>query len=305
MGCKMKRILITGAGSYIGTGVERYLLEYNAKNGRELYHVDTISLREESWKNYDFSNYDGIFHVAGIAHADVGNVSEETKAQYYRINCDLALETAQKAKAEGVKQFIYMSSLIVYGESAPVGKQRMITRKTKPAPANFYGDSKLQAEYSLKRLEYSDFQVALIRAPMIYGKNSKGNYPLLSKLADKMPVFPDITNQRSMLYVENLGEFVRLLIEYGKGGIFFPQNAEYGVTSQMVRIIGAVKGKKVRLWKILNPFVYLAARLPGKIGSMANKAFGSLTIEPSMSCNEIDGYQIVSWTDSIEKTEKE
>ena len=300
----MKRILITGEGSYIGTTVERYLQEYNASQGRELYRIDTISLLEDSWKNYDFAPYDAIFHVAGIAHADVGNVSEETKALYYQVNRDLALETAMKAKAQGVKQFIYMSSVIVYGDSAPVGQKKHITKDTPLSPANFYGDSKKQAEEALLPLTDPGFQVAVLRPPMIYGKNSKGNYPLLAKLAGVAPVFPDIFNQRSMLYVENLAEFVRRLIESGQGGIFFPQNAEYTTTSQMVRAIGEVKGKHVRLWKVLNPLVKLAAHVPGKIGGLVNKAFGSLTIDQELSKGGFDGYQIFSLEESIRRTER-
>ena len=300
----MKRILITGEGSYIGTTVERYLQEYNASQGRELYRIDTISLLEDSWKNYDFAPYDAIFHVAGIAHADVGNVSEETKALYYQVNRDLALETAMKAKAQGVKQFIYMSSVIVYGDSAPVGQKKHITKDTPLSPANFYGDSKKQAEEALLPLTDPDFQVAVLRPPMIYGKNSKGNYPLLAKLAGVAPVFPDIFNQRSMLYVENLAEFVRRLIESGQGGIFFPQNAEYTTTSQMVRAIGEVKGKHVRLWKVLNPLVKLAAHVPGKIGGLVNKAFGSMTIDQELSKGGFDGYQIFSLEESIRRTER-
>ncbi len=300
----MKRILITGAGSYIGTSVERYLQEYNASSGREMYRIDTISLLEESWKSYDFAPYDAVFHVAGIAHADVGNVSDDTKALYYQVNRDLAYETAGKARDQGVKQFIYMSSVIVYGDSAPVGQKKHITEQTPLSPANFYGDSKKQAEEALLPLMNEEFQVAVLRPPMIYGKNSKGNYPLLAGLAGVAPVFPDILNERSMLYVENLAEFIRLLVESGKGGIFYPQNAEYTTTSQMVKAIGQVKGKRVRLWKVLNPLVLLASHIPGKIGGLADKAFGSLTIDQSLSRKDFDGYQIFSLEESIRRTER-
>ena len=298
----MTRILITGENSYIGTSVEQYLMEYNGSFGEELYHVDTISLREKSWINYDFSSYDAIFHVAGIAHADVGNVSEAEKAKYYEVNCDLAEKTALKAKAEGVKQFIYMSSVIVYGESAPVGKQKRITKETELKPANFYGDSKVQAEKHLTLLADTNFQVALIRAPMIYGKGSKGNYPLLAKLAVKLPFFPNIENERSVLYVENLAEFVRKLVENGMGGLHFPQTTEYATTAQLVQIISNVKGKKTFLCKALNPFVHLAALVPGRLGKMVNKAFGSLTIDIKME--NIENYQIYNVQESIERTEK-
>lgn len=300
----MKKILITGAGSYIGTSVERYLNEYNRQQGEERYHVDTISLRGESWENYDFSCYDAVFHVAGIAHADVGSVSEESQKLYFHVNRDLAVSAARKARKQGVKQFIYMSSVIVYGDSAPVGHSRLIRAETNPQPANFYGDSKLMAEIGLQGLEDEEFQVAVLRPPMIYGKGSKGNYPLLAGLAGKLPVFPKIENKRSMLYVENLAEFVRLLIDSGRGGLFFPQNGEYATTSEMVRAIGEARGRKVRLWKALNPLVYLAARIPGRIGGMANKAFGSLTVDQSLSRRDFDGYQKFTLAESVRRTEQ-
>ena len=298
----MKRILITGANSYIGTSVERYLLEYNAKTGREQYHIDTLSLRNLAWEQYDFSSYDTIFHVAGIAHADIGHVSGETKKQYYEVNCDLAVKTAEKAKREGVPQFVYMSSVIVYGESAPVGGRKHITAETKPAPANFYGDSKWQAEQQLRTIESGQFAVAVLRPPMIYGRNSRGNFKMLLSLAQKTPVFPSISNERSMLYIENLAEFVRLLIDSQKGGLFFPQNAEYVTTAQMVKAIGEADGKNITLLGLLNPFVRLAAKMPGKIGGMANKAFGTLTIDQKLSVREIDGYQKYNLVESVKKS---
>ncbi len=301
----MKHILITGVNSYIGNSVERYLMEYNARQGREIYRVDKISLRDESWERMSFAPYDAILHVAGIAHADIGKVSEETKALYYQVNCDLSVRVAEKAKADGVPQFVYFSSVIVYGDSACVGRSKHITAETAPAPANFYGDSKWQAEQQLQALvseEAVNFKVAILRPPMIYGKGSKGNFPLLTKLAEKAPVFPSIENKRSMLYIDNLSEFVRLLVEDGQGGVFFPQNAEYVTTAQMVQQIGQTMEKKIHLLRILNPWVKLAAALPGKIGGMANKAFGSLTIDKELSSRGIQDYQIYSLEESIKRS---
>ncbi len=306
----MKRILITGAGSYIGRNVERYLLEYNAKEGRECYRVDTLSLRDSSWENYDFAPYDAILHVAGKAHADIGQVSDEVKQEYYDVNCELAVRTAKKAKEQGVPQFVYFSSVIVYGDSAEVGAKKHITQDTKVSPANFYGDSKWQAEEKLRALEahseQQDFHVAIVRPPMVYGKGSKGNFPLLVKLAEKMPVFPAIDNERSMIFIDNLAEFLRRLLENGTGGIYLPQNKEYVTTAEMVKAIALAKGKKIHLIKILNPFVKLASKMPGKIGGMANKAFGSMTIDKGFGAepseHEITGYQIYDFETSIQES---
>jgi len=203
-----------------------------------------------------------------------------------------------------VKQFLYMSSVIVYGDSAPIGKTKHITASCEPSPRNFYGDSKKQAEERLLMLDTQAFRVAVLRPPMIYGRNSKGNYPLLSKLAGILPVFPDIENERSMLYIENLAEFVRLLVEDGRGGIFFPQNAEYTTTSHMVKAIASAKGRKIRLCKWLNPLVYIAGKVPGKIGRLVQKAFGSLTVDQKLSLSEIGDYRIYSLEESIQRTEQ-
>lgn len=297
----MKRILIAGANSYIGTSLERYLLEYNDLQGRELYRVDTVSQRDPRWEEHDLRGYDAVFQASGIAHADTGAVSRERQALYYQVNCDLAVHTAQKAQAAGVGLFIYPSSVIVYGDSAPYGKTRMITAQTPAECAHFYGDSKIRAEEALRRLE-AGMQVAILRLPMVYGRGSKGNYPLLAKLAGRLPFFPDVKNQRSMIYIENLCEFIRQRIEEGKGGLYFPQNSEYTTTSRMVQEIAAARGKKLRLLKIMNPLVALASHVPGKIGNMANKAFGSLTVDREMS-GDVEGYCLYDLRESIRRTE--
>lgn len=290
----MKKILITGANSYIGTSFEKYIYE----NYPDEYQIDTLDMMDPNWKEYDFSGYDSIFHVAGIAHADVGNVSKETEKLYYQVNCDLAYETALKAKKSKVKQFIYMSSIIVYGESAPYGKTKIITKDTKPEPANFYGDSKLQAEIKLSPLQDDSFNLVIIRPPMIYGKGSKGNYPMLSKLAKKLPVFPKINNQRSVLYVENLCEFVRLVISNNDQGIYYPQNSEYASTTVIVKTINP----EIRISGILNPGVFISSKIPGKISGLCNKAFGNLVYEKSMS-QYSENYCRFDLRKSIEKTE--
>lgn len=294
----MKKVLITGANSYIGVSFENYVHEHY---GSEL-SIETVDMIDGSWKEKDFSSYNVVFHVAGIAHTDVENVSDEVKAKYYAINTDLAIETAKKAKADGVKQFVFMSSAIVYGDSAPYGKQKRITADTEPKPANFYGDSKWQADKGARELADDSFIVAVLRPPMIYGKNSKGNYPTLAKMAKKLPIFPDVQNERSMLYIENLCEFLCQVMIRGEGGIFWPQNAEYTRTSEMVKIIGEVSGHKVKVSKAWNWVVSLASHIPGKISGLANKAFGNMSYEQNMSQYDFK-YQKVSLKESIKRTE--
>lgn len=295
----MKKVLITGANSYIGVSFEKYVAE---KHSDQLM-VDTVDMIDGSWRQIDFSPYDIVYHVAGIAHADVGNVDEATKKKYYAINTDLSIETCKKAKEEGVGQFVFMSSAIVYGDSAPYGKKKRITRDTKPSPANFYGDSKWQADKGVRKLADENFTVTVLRPPMIYGKGSKGNYPTLAKMAKKLPIFPDVQNERSMLYIENLCEFLAQIMIRGEGGVFWPQNAEYTKTSDMVKMIAEVSGHKINVSKTWNWVVSLARHLPGKPAGLANKAFGNLSYEQSMSKNSFR-YQVVTLKESIRRTEE-
>lgn len=289
----MKKILITGADSYIGTSIERYLAQWPQQ-----YQVDTVDMVDGSWSERSFAGYDAVFHVAGIAHSDTGNVSEERKALYYKVNTDLTVETAKKAKAEGVGQFIFMSSAIVYGDSAPIGQQKVITADTPLAPANFYGDSKVQSEKGILPLNDDDFHVVVLRPPMIYGPGSKGNYPVLSKLAQKLPVFPKVANQRSMLYIGNLAEFVRLMIENREQGIFWPQNSEYSNTTVLVRLIANAQGKNI----LIVPGLGWALKLLGHATGLVNKAFGSLSYDMELSRYRED-YRKYSLAESIELTE--
>ena len=294
----MKRVLITGANSYIGVSFENYVHEHY---GSEL-SIDTVDMIDGRWREKDFFSYDIVYHVAGIAHADVGNVSDEVRAKYYAINTELAVETAKKAKADGVNQFVFMSSAIVYGDSAPYGKTKRISANTEPKPANFYGDSKWQADKRVRELADDSFTVTVLRPPMIYGKNSKGNYPMLAKMAKKLPIFPDVQNERSMLYIENLCEFLSQVMIRGEGGIFWPQNAEYTRTSEMVKIIGEVSGHRVRVSKMWNWAVSIASHIPRKISGHANKAFGNMSYDQSMSRYDFK-YQVVNLKESIKRTE--
>lgn len=294
----MKKVLITGANSYIGVSFENYVKEHYSSD----LSVDTVDMIDGTWRNKDFSAYDIVYHVAGIAHADVGNVSDEVKAKYYAINTDLAIETAKKAKQDGVKQFVFMSSAIVYGDSAPYGKLKRITADTEPTPANFYGDSKWQADKGVRELADEKYIVTVLRPPMIYGKGSKGNYPTLAKMAKKLPVFPNVQNERSMLYIENLCEFLCQVMIRAEGGIFWPQNAEYTKTSEMVKMIGDTVGHNIHVSKGWNWVVGLARIIPGKPKGLANKAFGNLSYDQNMSKYEFN-YQIVSLKESIVRTE--
>lgn len=285
-----KKILITGKSSYIGNQLAEWL-----QNDVGEYEIIKKSVRDDKWKEINFSIFDVVVHVAGIAHQDTKADQEDL---YYKINTELTVAIAKKAKEQGVKQFIFLSSIIVYGASGKIGEKKIITRETKPAPINFYGNSKLLAEKEIVTLESDDFNVVIVRPPMIYGKGSKGNYPILAKFAKILPVFPDIDNQRSMLHIDNLSEFLKIMIKQNESGVFFPQNKEYVKTSELVKLISQVNGKKIYTIKLFNPFLKAMGNF-----NIINKVFGNLTYEKSMSNYNKADYQLRSLQESITLTE--
>lgn len=287
----MKKVLVTGANSYIGTSFEKYINEHHPKE----FIIDTMDMVDGTWREKDFSGYDAVFHVAGIVHI---KEKKQISHLYYEINRDLAFETAQKAKEQGVKQFVFLSSMSVYGLS-----HGEINNETPVNPVNAYGKSKLEAEKKLRSLAEAEFIVSIIRPPMVYGRGCKGNYQMLRKLALKLPVFPKVKNQRSMIYIDNLCEFVYAVIKDIKDGVFFPQNDELINTGKMVKTIAEANNHKIRITPVLTPFVAVGKIIPGRIGRLCNKAFGSCYYDMEMSNEDID-YRVINSYDAVKEIEK-
>lgn len=283
----MTKVLITGAGSYVGESVKKYILATSTD-----FEIDSVDMMNDSWKQTDFTKYDVVFHVAGIAHV---NADPKMEPLYYKVNRDLTVEVAKQAKASGVKQFLFMSSQIVFHESKSL-KSEILTKDTKPNPNGFYGDSKLQAENGLHELESESFKVCILRPCMIYGPNAKGNFPRLAKLATKVPVFPEWHNKRSMLYIDNLAEFVKQAIIRQLEGTFYPQNREQADTVEIIRYFAKAAGHKVWITKLFNPFVWLGSFVLQPI----NKMFATYYYDPEMSKMDFD-YQLVSFDESLKR----
>lgn len=294
-----KNILITGTNGYIGTSFKQYMDRINGNMPQNLWHVTFVSVRNDKWRDLDLSEYDAIIHTAALVHK---KEQPEMEQMYYDVNYTLTKELAEKAIADVKKhnetaaekkklQFVFLSTMSVYGVVS--GR---ITAETKTAPVNFYGKSKLQAEEALQAMQTEDFLVTIVRPPMIYGKECTGNYRLLEKLATKIPFFPKSSNERSMLYIDNMSEFLRLAISNQATGIFCPQNKEYVNTSVMVELIRKSYGKA---GVTIPGFGWLLNILAGKISLFA-KVFGTLTYEKEMSVYEsIGDYQIVDLGESI------
>lgn len=285
----MKRVLITGAGSYIGTKVEQWL-----KKSLELFEVDAVDTMNDNWKKADLSKYDVVYNVAGIAHVKAAACEGPL---YYAINKDMVIAIAMAAKEAGVKQFIHMSSMIVYKEVKTLeGKQ--IHPNTSPEPNGFYGDSKLQGELGIKELDCDTFKVCIIRPPMIYGPNCRGNFPRLAWLGVKLPIFPAFHNKRSMLFVDNLCEFVKQAILHECQGTFYPQNKEYADTVEIVRYFAKKYNRPIWITGMFNWLI----RLIGSRVRAVGKMFSDSTYDMEMSTYDFD-YQLVSLWDSFEEIE--
>ena len=282
------KILITGAGSYVGESVRTYLLN----TAPAQFEIDAVDTMNDAWKQADFTRYDIVFHVAGIAHV---NADPKMKPLYYKVNRDLTIDVARVAKAAGVKQFVFMSSQIVFHESQSL-KTEVLTAETPPNPNGFYGDSKLQAENGLHELECDSFKVCILRPPMIYGPNSKGNFPRLAKLATKTPIFPCWHNKRSMLYIDNLAEFVKQAVLRGLSGTFYPQNRELADTVEIIRYFAQAANHGIWITRLLNPFVWVGSFFLQPL----NKMFATYYYDPKMSKYDFE-YQVVGFEESLKR----
>lgn len=286
------KILISGEKGYIGKSFESW-----ARNWGEKYSVEYISLRSEEWKNKSLAEYNIIIHAAAIVHQ---KETSEMEALYSKINRDFTIEFASKAKYSGVQQFIFMSSMSVYGLEGNVGKEVVIDENTPCHPKTFYGKSKLQAEKGLKELTDENFKVAIIRSPMIYGPSCPGNYRKLKKFVMKSPIFPLIENRRSMIFIDNLSEFIRLLIDYGGSGLFFPQNRYYVNTADLAKTIAEENSKKIHLSKSLARIV----KWVGYRTSIVQKLFGNLVIDSRLSDYRGLDYCVTDFKRSISLSER-
>ena len=290
----MKKVMLVGVGGYIGGKFTEYINTHYPD-----WHVDAVDSMNSIWKGADFHRYDAVYNVSGLAHANARQGSEEL---YYAVNGKLPIDVAKKAKAEGVPLFIQMSSQIVYGDMSGLGEEKIITMETVPSEPTVYGKSKMMAERGLQELVDDKFQVAIMRPPLIYSEYARDNFPRLVNFAKKMPIFPKLENKQSMVYVDNLCELVKLIIENNQGGIYYPQQECYIETSKMVKDIANAVGNKMWLTSIFNPALKLLSKF--KMFSFIHKAFGSIAYDMSLS-NHFNGkYRVVSYEESIQRIAK-
>ena len=265
----MRKVLIAGQHSFIGTAVERRLAAFPDR-----YATTSLDMHGEGWRSFDFSPFDCVLHVAGIAHV---SPKPELRPLYEAVNRDLAVACARRAREMGVRQFIYLSSAIVFGDAAPAGEVGEITPETSPSPAGAYGRSKLEAEHGLRALENERFRVTILRPMMVFGRGCKGNYNALAAMARRAPLFPNFPNRRGMVYIDDLAECVRRHIDEGAGGIFHPQTF-IASTADLARAVAKAHGRRALFPRFLNGPV----RMLGKSGTV-RRAFGGFYYREDMA----------------------
>ena len=283
-------ILIIGKNSYIGNHIDEWLSRY----GHKVAQLDVLT---EDWKNYDYSPFDAIVHVAGIVHRSDCKDWE----LYKRVNTDMPVKIATMAKEQGVKQYIYFSTMGVYQANKKLGAS--VVDETTPLLSNsssFYGMSKLMAEEALTKLQEDGFSVAFVRPPSVYGKGCKGGYITgFKKIAQMLPVIPRAYENacQSFIYIDNLSECVRLIVENHLSGVFCPQDDEIPNANRLLEVICKGIGKTYRSSRLLGICLQLLSFIP-----LVKKAYGG--IEYSRTLSDIAGldYVVVSFEEGMRRT---
>lgn len=276
-------IVITGTTGYVANKLAKYMNEFDK--------VEQVSVRN-GIDGLSFEGIDCVIHCAALVHKKEKQLQE---SDYVKVNTELTLALAERAKKEKVKHFIFISTMAVYGYESGI-----INESTKLFPKTNYGKSKLLAERGLRGLESDEFIVSVVRPPMIYGPNSPGNYSSLRKLAKITPVFPLVQNQRSMLFIDHLTEFIQQLILQRDSGIFHPQDSWFMNTSLLVKEIAKESGHSVSLSNKLGDGVM---KFLGNKG-IVNKVLGTLVYDRALSNYRDNSYQKYSFEEAISISEK-
>lgn len=263
----MAEILITGAGSFIGTNFLKY-----SKN-RQVKEVSLINNRPDQ---IDFRNVDVVLHLAAIVH----HSSKISEQEYFKINRDLCIDVATMAKKNGVKHFVFLSTVRVYGDDDSSGTIK--NEASECLPGDSYGKSKFAAEKDLTKMNDQDFIVSIVRTPLVYGEGVKANMFNLIRLVDSVPLLPfaKVENRRSFTYVENLVGFIDRIIEKKAPGIFIAMDNNPLSTTDLVEKISGFLGKETHLFKLSPTIIKIcSALIPGKL----DKLFGSSEFENTSS----------------------
>ena len=266
----MKKLLITGSNGFVG---KYFINKYKNK-----YDIKTFSFLKDDINSLDYSDIDVVFHLSALVHQMRGASCEE----YERVNVIQTLQLAKKAKENGVKQFVFMSTVKVYGEET----DSKYSENSICKPEDEYGKSKLKAELELQKIEDEDFKVSIIRTTIVYGYGVKANIKSLINLVNKVPLLPfgKIENKRSMVYIGNLCHLVYEIITQEKSGIFLASDDQPLSTSRLIELMAKNLDKKVYLVKI--PFFESLLKILKP--SFHKRLYGSLEVDNSITKEKLN-----------------
>lgn len=260
------------------TGINGYINNSFYKKYQNTYNIKKICLRNTDISKIDLSSFDIIIHLSGIVHKK--EIPEKT---YVEVNTNLTVNLAILAKQQGVKHFIYFSTVAVYGINGYLDFQpNIINEKTTCNPLDFYAKSKLLAEKKLNTLQDENFIISIIRPPIVYGYNAPGNMNKLKNLVLRIPILPfkNINNQRSIIGINNLLHFMDLVIQKRARGIFIPQDALPYATKNLILEISTAYKKSVFICNMPSSVMAMLLKyLPKQTQSL----FGTLVFDTSDS----------------------
>lgn len=281
------KIVIIGADSFIaGKFIELYKEIYFIKGvsrKRTKLIEELVTLDFFSIPNDFFKEIDVVINFAAIVHRP--DVKDEEI--YDNINYKLAIHIASKAFNSGVKHFIQMSSVAVYGNITSIHIDSPFSPQTE------YGRSKLKADLELIKMNSESFNVTIIRPPMVYGgSNAPGNMIRLIKLVNKnIPLpFKGINNQRVFINVNNLIQYLNIITNKQLSGIFLIADQQSVSTEDLIKIISRLMSKNCNFFR-LPKFVLKLIHFFNPI--LFDKLFGSLVIQTNFPYeNLINHYSI-------------
>jgi nucleoside-diphosphate-sugar epimerase len=273
-----KKVLITGASGFVGHG---FLTKYQSQ-----LELIPAKVRVGKLDQISLEGIDCVLHCAALVHQMQG----APESEYFQVNYELTKELADKALRQGVKHFVFISTAHVFGDSGSLTEHGSRLNEKSPChPHDAYGRSKLKAEEYLLSLQKPEFCVSIVRPPMVYGKGAKGNILALAKLVRLSPALPlkYSDNRRSLVGIENLCQFISLVISKQVPGIFLPQDKAPISLAEMVNSLALAMHKKILLF----PLPVFIMKLIFKFApSISARLFGTLAMDSTAS-NLALGYQ--------------